>query len=63
MRLLRTAGGDVPAPLIRKTLRAQFSPVALAVEADYIAGLGRAGQQPLRLGLGSRARPRGLALG
>ena len=46
VRLLRAAGDDVPASKIRKTLRAQFSPVALAVEADYIAGPGRTSQRP-----------------
>jgi len=46
VRLLRTAGGYVPAQQIRKRLRAQFSPVALAVEADYIAGPGRTSQRP-----------------
>src|SRR5262249_62107887 len=46
MRLLRTAGDDVPVQQIRKRLRAQFSPVALAVEADYIAGPGRTSQRP-----------------
>ena len=35
-----------PRQQIRKTLRAQFSPVALAVEADYIAGPGRTSQRP-----------------
>ncbi|HXZ75781.1 MAG TPA: DUF2891 domain-containing protein, partial [Streptosporangiaceae bacterium] len=52
MRLLRTAGDNVPTPLIRKTLRAQFSPVALAVEADFMAGPGRAGQRPYGWGWG-----------
>jgi hypothetical protein len=46
VRLLRTAGDVVPAPQIRKALRSQFSPVALAVEAEYIAGPGRWGQRP-----------------
>jgi hypothetical protein len=46
VRLLRTAGDSVPAPEITRALRAQFSPVALAVEAEYIAGPGRPGQRP-----------------
>ena len=46
VRLLRTVGDAVPAPEIQKVLRTQFSPVALAVEAEYIAGPGRWGQRP-----------------
>src|SRR5262249_13575162 len=46
MRLLRIAGDDMPTAKVRKTLRAQLSPVALAVEADYIAGPGRTGERP-----------------
>ena len=46
VRLLRIAGDAVPASAIRKALRAQFSPVALAVEADYIAGPGRWRERP-----------------
>src|SRR5262249_57896010 len=40
VRLLRTAADTVPVPEITKTLRAQFSPVALAAEAEYITGPG-----------------------
>ena len=46
VRLLRTAGDVVPAKQIRKALRAQFSPVALAVEAEYIASPAGLGQRP-----------------
>jgi hypothetical protein len=46
VRLLRTASDAVPASQIRKALRAQFTPVALAAEADYISGPGRRGQRP-----------------
>ncbi len=45
-RLLRIAGDAVPAPAIRKALRAQFTPVALEAEAEYIGGPGRVGQRP-----------------
>ena len=38
MRLLRTAADKVPTAAIRKALRAQFSPIALEAEAEYIAG-------------------------
>jgi Protein of unknown function (DUF2891) len=46
LRLLRTAADKVPTAAIRKALRAQFSPIALEAEADYIAGPGRWGQRP-----------------
>jgi len=46
VRLLRAVPESVPAARIRTTLRGQFSRVALAAEADYIAGPGRWGQRP-----------------
>jgi hypothetical protein len=38
LRLLRTVPGAVPAGQIRAALGAQFTPVALAAEADFVAG-------------------------
>jgi Protein of unknown function (DUF2891) len=46
VRLLRTAADTVPAKQIRFALRAQFSRVALAAEAEYISGPGGRRQRP-----------------
>jgi hypothetical protein len=46
VRLLRTAADAVPASEIRAALGAQFTPVALAAEADFVAGPGGEAQRP-----------------
>jgi hypothetical protein len=46
VRLLRTAADAVPAAEIRSTLGAQFTPVALAAEADFVAGPGGEAERP-----------------
>lgn len=46
VRLLRITADTVPARQIRTALRAQFTPVALEAEAEYISGPGRWGQRP-----------------
>ena len=38
VRLLRLAGDVVPAQDIRSALDAQFTPIGLAAEADFVAG-------------------------
>jgi hypothetical protein len=46
VRLLRAAADVVPAAEIRSTLDGQFSPVALAAEAEFISGRGGLTQRP-----------------
>ena len=46
LRLLRAVPGDVPAADIRGALDAQFSPVALAAEAEFIGGPGGTPERP-----------------
>jgi len=46
VRLLRTAADAVPASEIRAALSAQFSPVALAAEAEFVAGPGGQAECP-----------------
>jgi hypothetical protein len=46
LRLLRVVPDAVPAAEIRGALDAQFSPVALAAEAEFISGRGGLGERP-----------------
>jgi DUF2891 family protein len=46
VRLLRTIPDRVPGTEVRIALNAHFSPVALAAEAEFIAGPGALGQRP-----------------
>jgi hypothetical protein len=46
VRLLRTAADAVPAGDIRAALGAQFTPVGLAAEADFVAGPGGEAERP-----------------
>ncbi|MDX6394050.1 MAG: hypothetical protein QOJ73_5113 [Streptosporangiaceae bacterium] len=46
VRLLRTAADAVPAADIRAALGAQFTPVGLAAEADFVAGPGGQAERP-----------------
>lgn len=46
LRLLRVAGDAAPAAQIRKALRAQFTSVGLAAEAEFVAGEDGRGERP-----------------